>query len=541
MFLGILLVASMLSIKGKLPYTVILVFLGIGLSIVTSVSFPYLTPIQHALSQIRILADVLFSQAQQQEGQAGGLFVGLVVPPLIFEAMMHIRAKDLKAILRPALFLATIGVGLATTITGLLLWQVTGLSLAAALLFAAVISPTDTATVIEIFRRLRVPSKLSSLLELEAAFNDATAIVIFSLVLGSLSASPNLSPVGTLESFLVTFGGGVFIGFLIAFVSEILHSLISDRISETVLSMFAVYGSYTLATGFGFSGLISVAIVGLYFGNLTTKTSMTPTTREMVNTFWQIAAFIGNSIAFLFIGLETQATAILPSLGFIAIGYIAVMVSRIATVYPILTAFSRVGERIPLKWMNTATLGGMRGALSIALALSVTGVGTSIISSDDASSIKAMVFGIAFISIIVQGGFLKAYVNRMFRNEISEAQEREEESVNVKLSRVVNAIEELRRLREEGKVTTNDYNSRLQSQWSVLKGIIGQMETLQETSEIVKSRASSLYSIIESAVENAEEDLLNTPKKFFNKNGGSGNGRQTGNGNDETKNEKEKT
>ena len=188
-FLGIMLVASILSIRGRIPYTVILVFVGIALT-ATSVSLPFPGSIQYALSQIRSLTSILIPQGTSG-GQVGGLFVGLVVPPLIFEAMIHIRTKDLRAILRPALFLATLGVGIATAITGLVLWQVAGLSIAVAFLFAALISPTDTATVIEIFRRLKVPSKLSSLLELEAAFNDATAIVIFAAVIGSLSASSN--------------------------------------------------------------------------------------------------------------------------------------------------------------------------------------------------------------------------------------------------------------------------------------------------------------------------------------------------------------
>ena len=244
-FLGIMLVASILSIRGRIPYTVILVFVGIALT-ATSVSLPFPGSIQYALSQIRSLTSILIPQGTT-DGQAGGLFIGLVVPPLIFEAMMHIRTKDLRVVLRPALFLATLGVGIATAITGLVLWQVAGLSIGVAFLFAALISPTDAATVIEIFRRLKVPSKLSSLLELEAAFNDATAVVIFAAVIGSLSASTRFPIFGTLGSFVLTFGGGILVGFAIAFVSELLSALISDRLSETVLTIFAVYGSYTLA------------------------------------------------------------------------------------------------------------------------------------------------------------------------------------------------------------------------------------------------------------------------------------------------------
>ena len=117
----------------------------------------------------------------------GGLFVGLVVPPLIFEAMIHLRASDLRVVIKPSLALATVGILIATVVGGLILWKVVGLSPYVSFLFAALIAPTDTVTVLEVFRRVRVPSKLSTLLDTEAAFNDATGIVIFTLILSAIS------------------------------------------------------------------------------------------------------------------------------------------------------------------------------------------------------------------------------------------------------------------------------------------------------------------------------------------------------------------
>jgi CPA1 family monovalent cation:H+ antiporter len=93
-------------------------------------------------------------------GGGGGLFVGLVVPPLIFEAMIHLRASDLRAVIKPSLALATVGVLIATSVGGLILWKVVGLSPYVSFLFAALIAPTDTVTVLEVFRRVKVPSKL---------------------------------------------------------------------------------------------------------------------------------------------------------------------------------------------------------------------------------------------------------------------------------------------------------------------------------------------------------------------------------------------
>ena len=119
-------------------------------------------------------------------GGGGGLFVGLIVPPLIFEAMIHIRGSDLKEVIKPSLGLATVGVLIATAVGGVILWQVVGLSPYVSFLFAALIAPTDVVTVLEVFRRVKVPSKLSTLLDTEAAFNDATAIMIFTIILSSI-------------------------------------------------------------------------------------------------------------------------------------------------------------------------------------------------------------------------------------------------------------------------------------------------------------------------------------------------------------------
>jgi NhaP-type Na+/H+ or K+/H+ antiporter len=99
-----------------------------------------------------------------------------------------------------------------------------------------------------------------------------------------------------LVSVAFTLGAGALIGLGVAFAGKILSSLVEDRIAETILTIAVVYGSYAFATGIGASGLIAVAVAGLYFGNYTIRTAMEPATREAVQIFWQIAAFIGNSM-----------------------------------------------------------------------------------------------------------------------------------------------------------------------------------------------------------------------------------------------------
>jgi monovalent cation:H+ antiporter, CPA1 family len=403
-FLAVMLIAQIAAKRARVPYTLVLVFVGLAVSALTAISVApsngIAAALQDPIQQIRTLYTSLVS---------GGLFVGLVVPPLIFEAMMHIQATDLRAVIRPSIVLATAGVLIATVIGGLVLWQLAGISFVVSFLFAAIVAPTDVVTVLEIFRRAKVPTGLTTLMDTEAAFNDATAIVVFSIVVSSISvvSVPILSAI---SFFGLSTLGGVVVGLLVALTARRISSLTEDKIGETILTISAVYGSYVFATGVGVSGLIAVAVVGLYFGNVTMKATMGAPSREAVITFWEIAAFVGTSFAFLLIGFEINVVFLVQSGLLVIIAYAAVTVARAASVYPILALFSQVGQKMPIAWSNTAMLGGMRGALSIALAASLTG--STFLSGSDVQAITTMVVGVAFLSIVVQAPLLSRYVKK---------------------------------------------------------------------------------------------------------------------------------
>jgi CPA1 family monovalent cation:H+ antiporter len=408
-FVLVMLLSQLLSLKARVPYTLILVFVGVGITAL--VSLPSLgsniifDEFRDVTSQMRSFYTGLVS---------GGLFVGLVVPPLIFEAMMHISAADLRAVIRPSILLATVGVAIATVVGGVALWQLAGLSLTVSFLFAAIIAPTDVVTVLEIFRRVKVPSKLATLMDTEAAFNDATGIVVFSIVLSSLTL-PRVPVLSTILLFGYDIAGGAIIGFIVAYAARRVSASVEDGLAELTLSIAAVYGSYVFATGVGVSGLIAVAVVGLYFGNVTIRAAVGPEVKTSVLSFWQIAAFLGNSVAFLLIGFETNLVVLSRSLLLILIAYLAVTIARAASVYPILGIFNQIGYRIPFTWSNTAMVGGVRGALSIALAASLGAY--TVVSAADAQTITTMVLGVAFLSIVIQSPLMARYVRRRFANQ----------------------------------------------------------------------------------------------------------------------------
>jgi Na+:H+ antiporter len=387
-FLAISLTASIFSSKTRAPYTIILVLFGVAIA-GSSLS---------SILNINLLYDSLIG---------GGLFVGVVLPPLLFETMMNIRYEEFRSIFRPALQLATIGVVIATVVGGVLLWQIVHLPLISAFVFSSIIAPTDTATVLEIFRRARLPRKLSTLIEVEAAFNDAAGLAIFAVIITSIGVSSE-SLVNASINFARIFAGGAILGIAVALGAHLVSRLVEDPMSETMVTITTVYGSYTAAEALGVSGLVAVAIAGLYYGNSTIKTWARPQTTRTVRNFWRIMAFIANSLAFLYIGLSTNLATIRADLIPIGIAFSTVIIARLASVYSLL-GISRVdGERIPRTWKNIAMLGGMRGALSIVLVASLP---PTFPSKD---LVTSMVLGVAFLSIILQGFLLSRYINRKF-------------------------------------------------------------------------------------------------------------------------------
>ena len=374
-FLGLALLASLISNRTRTPYTLLLVLIGMLLA---------------ASSTSSLLGVDLIKQ--QLEG--GRLFVALVLPSLLFETMINIKTEEFASVSRPALLLATLGVVVATLVGGLLLWGIAALPIYPAFLFAALIAPTDVATVLEIFKRVGVPEKLATLLETEAVFNDATGILVFSLA-------------GASTQFLLQFGGGVLIGLAVAVGASMLHRLVSERMSEVILTIATVYGSYALARSVGASGLIAVAVTGLYYGNLVISREV-DVTAQLIKSFWNVIAFIANTAAFLFIGLSTNIGELIGGFGPILLAFAAVLAARYVSVQAILGFKSVAGEKFENSWKNVALLGGMRGALSIVLVASVPAM-------PGRELIVTMTLGVAFLSIVLQGPLLTRYASRKFR------------------------------------------------------------------------------------------------------------------------------
>lgn len=413
-FLLMIFAAAVISSRTKIPHTMVLVFLGIGISIFMA-------------SQ--------FNPANTKEFNLNPrLVIDFIVPPLIFEAMMRVNYSELKSVRLSAILLATVSVVLATLVAGTLLTYLEGLPFILAFVFAALIAPTDPSVVIDMFKRLKVPKQLSALMQFEASVNDATGLIVFSSVVTLLLATGNpilsgsptqitaalfpnnnstshpFSVLSELEIFAIVFLGGGAIGLAVAAATHRLHALMNDRLSETALTVATVFGSVAAANSLGLSGLVAAAVAGLYFGNVTVKQEahLSPEVRGAIFDFWEIAAFFATSAAFVYLGLSMNIFNIASNILVIILVFAAVIVSRAASTYPILAAINKfTKEKIPMMWRHIIMLGGMRGALSVALVASIP-------PSSFKNTIATITFGVVLASLIIQYFALTKYVRKVF-------------------------------------------------------------------------------------------------------------------------------
>ena len=404
-FLVTIFLATLIATKVKIPYTMILVGIGISISILDFTG--------HGIPNI---------SGFKVDPK---LILYFVIPPLIFEAMMRIDREHFKTVRISSLLLSTVGVGVATIVGGLLLSHLAGLPTIVAFAFAALIAPTDAAIVIEVFKRVKVPIQLATLMESEASFNDATGAIIFSSIIAvSVAQGSLLSPstatidVNILEAigkFAIVFFGGIIVGIGLAAGSQFLHRLLEEPFSETALSVAVLFGSVVIANSLGLSGLVAAAAAGLWFGVIMRKPHIiSEKVRAYTSNFWEMIAFFANSVAFLYLGLSMDLVRIGQNLPLIALAVIIVLAARASSTYPILAATNRfTKEKTIGVWRNIVMIGGMRGALSVALVATLP-------ESEFKEILKTITFGVVLSSLIIQYPILSRYIKKSFREENQE-------------------------------------------------------------------------------------------------------------------------
>ena len=335
------------------------------------------------------------------------LILSLFVPPLIFEAAFHLDLRLLRDNLPPILILAVPGVLLTALFVGGGVALGTGLPFATAVVFGALIAATDPVAVVALFRELGVPRQLATMVEGESLFNDGTAIVIFRIAL-TAAVSGVFDPVDGVFNFLEVALGGIAVGLALGWLTAQLIARLDDRLISAALTTVLAYGAYLLAERVHVSGVLAVVMAGLLAGNLgATRTS--PMTKSTIFTLWEYLAFIVNSLVFLLIGLEVNLPSLWANLGPIVVAVVAVLISRAVVVYGLSWLFSlgRARGRVHLSWQHVLFWGGLRGAISLALALSLP------VALPNRDMLLSMTFGVMLFSLMGQGTTIQFLLKRL--------------------------------------------------------------------------------------------------------------------------------
>jgi CPA1 family monovalent cation:H+ antiporter len=368
--LGVATLSRALSWLRNIPYTLLLLLVGLGLATL----------------------DVRFLELSPE------LILFIFLPPLLFEAAWNIKWSNLKRDWFPITLYAIVGVVICIICLFFGLRQFAGTSLATALLVGAGLSATDPVSVVALFRELGVDKRLTTLMEGESLFNDGVAVVAYNLLLGIALGVDQFDIPVTVSRFLVFVGVGVSVGGLIGFGISYLTQRYDLPLVEQSLTLVSAYGTYLVAEQLGGSGVIAVVTTGLILGNFGSRIGMSPRTRLSVSEFWEFAAFFVNSIVFLLIGDQVIFDGLIKNFDKILVAIAFMSLARAISVFG-LSRLSNLWTEADISWQKQVILwwGGLRGSVSVALALSVPTI------LREREEIIAIIFGVMLFTLLVQG------------------------------------------------------------------------------------------------------------------------------------------
>lgn len=318
---------------------------------------------------------------------------------LLFAGALHVDFESLQEQKWAVALMATIGVLISTGLVAFGFHLLTGVPILIAFVFGALISPTDPVAVLSLLKSIKVPASLETKIAGESLFNDGVAYVVFLIASAAAFRAGSDAPLGVLdmaELFLVEAVGGAILGGAAGWLVYRAMRRIDDYALEVLLTLGLVMGTYALASALHMSGPIAVVVAGLLIGHRGVKFGMSTTTREHVDAFWRLIDEILNAVLFLLIGLEVLAVEFDTSYLLYGLAAIPLVLAARAVAVGVPITVLRLHRVFTPGVVPIMTWGGLRGAISVALVLSLP-------DHPEKPMLLTVTYVVVIFSIVVQG------------------------------------------------------------------------------------------------------------------------------------------
>jgi len=338
--------------------------------------------------------------------------LGILLSFLLFAGSLHVSIPELKKSAKSIISFATIGTLISTLVVGYSLFYLLSafhqdIPLIYCLLFGALISPTDPIAVMGILKKTNLSKNIETNIVGESLFNDGIGVVIFVTILKIATLGPeNFGPADIGILFIHEAIGGVIIGLIIGFIGYKLMKSIDHFQTEILISLAMVMGGYSLCHSIHVSGPLAMVVAGLMTGNRGKELAMSDITRDYLGKFWEVTDEVLNAILFMLIGLEIVIVSF--DMSYLAIGIITaiiILIARFVSLYvpAVLFRFKRV---FGTKSLFIMTWGGLRGGISIALALSLP-------QNPYKDILVSITFVVVIFSILIQGVTVEKVIKKL--------------------------------------------------------------------------------------------------------------------------------
>ncbi len=385
----------------KLPHTIGLTVMGAVAAIGLMVANAFIPGVQ---------LDDWVANVLQQMNFTETLLQGML-SFLLFAGALHVDLDRLKVAWLPVLLLSTVGVIISTILVGAAMWGVgalVGLTIAPVwfFVFGALISPTDPVSVLGVLKEENVPAALQSAVAGESLFNDGVGIVVFTILLGAAMTGADFSLSEGARLFALEAGGGILVGLVIGWIGYKALASMDEYTLEVLITLAVVMGGYALCAYLHVSGPLAMAVAGLLIGSHGVSFAMSDVTRDYVLKFWELVDEMLNSVLFLLIGLEL--IVLVPGPSHIVLGLAAIAITLVARAASIAVSTRIIpGASLNTKGANQVLWwGGLRGGISIALALSLP-------AGDTRNLLLAATFAAVLFSVLVQRATLGRMIERL--------------------------------------------------------------------------------------------------------------------------------